>query len=157
MDSPQGSLPGGINLSWSLHLTPNENKALNFEQDLNNCWPSTAVWPYLAEIAKSGRFHYRTSTNTWTWEITTFVEIQMEVATHKIVTCPLLKKVLHAGQRGRVLQCFHNPVRRLICRCERLKMMGPQYRAQQRAFVTIPGLPSASIIWVFKSQSEYRS
>ena len=126
---------------------------------LNKTWITVdlPVWPYLAEIAKSGRFHYRTSTNTWTWEITTFVEIQMEVATHKILTSPLLKKVLHAGQRGRVLQCFHNPVRRLICCCERLKMVGPQYKAQQRAFVTIPGLPSASIILVFISQLEYRS
>ena len=50
--------------------------------NLNNCWPSTAVWPYLAEIAKSGRFQHRTSTNMWILEITTFVEIQMEVATH---------------------------------------------------------------------------
>ena len=72
---------------------------------LNKTWITVdlPVWPYLAEIAKSGRFHYRTSTNTWTWEITTFVEIQMEVATHKILTSPLLKKVLHARQRGRVL------------------------------------------------------
>ena len=102
---------------------------------LNKTWITVdlPVWPYLAEIAKSGHFQHCTSTNTWTWEITTFVEIQMEVATHKILTCPLLKKVLHAGQRGRVLQCFHNPVRRLICCCERLKMVGPQYRAQQRA------------------------
>ena len=82
LTAPKCSLPDGVNLSWSLHLTQNENKALNFEQDLNNCWPSTAVWPYLAEIAKSGRFQHRTSTNMWTWEITTFVEIQMEVATH---------------------------------------------------------------------------
>ena len=91
---------------------------------LNKTWITVdlPVWPYLAENAKSGRFHYRTSTNTWTWEITTFVEIQMEVATHKILTSPLLKKVLHAGQRGRVLQCFHNPVRRRICCCERLKI-----------------------------------
>ena len=51
---------------------------------LNKTWITVdlPVWPYLAEIAKSGRFQHRTSTNTWTWEITTFVEIQMEVATH---------------------------------------------------------------------------